>query len=910
MLAAPNILPINEVPLDQLTGQINWSKSGDLLTVRVKALQLLNADLQAEVNGSWSGSVLSTASEEDKAGQVDMKIVFDEAKTESGWKYIPLSASPDISKWVKGAISGGTMSDFRIEMSGRVWDMPYGAPEAGAAPGSTEAKGAPGKFYLGFKTKDVNVKYADGYPALEKLSATFDMNQNQIRIVANQGRINEMRFSNIRATMADVSAFENHLVVSGQAEGPTSSAVSYLKDTPLADHIHHFADDMSAEGNGKLDISVDLNLANASGVRVQGQYAFVNNRLTLLSKTPPVSAVNGTIRFSEATIESRDLQGQWSGEPLSIEISTNERGANIHAKGRASIAELRHFYDLPVFEQLSGRTDWQAAVLMRDGKLDLNLSSDLRGITSALPDPFNKGAATSMPLSLTRQNMSSGGRKSPGAVEQVWRMSLGNAAAGLLVMNSRGQLLRGRIVVGTGQSQPNPDMLGLQLESLKPVDLDFWLRAMGLSQAKQRGGATARTQVPPLAISLKAPMLKAFGRKFQDFRASVQTTADRTGIQMSSRELQGELEWIPPGVGDAGDRGLLQGRLSRLDLTAATETQAGNSASPSQEIESLPDLSFKVEELLWQGQPWGRLNFRARNQKNGSNQSWRVDPFTLDGPDLRFTGRLNWMTRSAGTGNPPVNLTSMDFKLNSPQVGNLLTKLGYPGTVKRGMATMDGQVSWPASPFAFDPARLSGNFKMTAKNGQFSKMDPGVGRLLGLLSLQSLPQRLTLDFRDIFSDGLAFEAIDGRFDIRDGLMKTSDLQMDAPAAKILMRGETNLASQTQDVVVTVQPALSNSIALGVTVLNPIAGAATFVAQKALGDPLSKVFSYQYHITGTWSDPLVDKESLASTAVKAGKSVADLPGKAISGATDAITSNSPTTAADAKTSSVTSAEVSK
>ena len=910
MLAAPNILPINEVPLDQLTGQINWSKSGDLLTVRVKALQLLNADLQAEVNGSWSGSVLSTASEEDKAGQVDMKIVFDEAKTESGWKYIPLSASPDISKWVKGAISGGTMSDFRIEMSGRVWDMPYGAPEAGAAPGSTEAKGAPGKFYLGFKTKDVNVKYADGYPALEKLSATFDMNQNQIRIVANQGRINEMRFSNIRATMADVSAFENHLVVSGQAEGPTSSAVSYLKDTPLADHIHHFADDMSAEGNGKLDISVDLNLANASGVRVQGQYAFVNNRLTLLSKTPPVSAVNGTIRFSEATIESRDLQGQWSGEPLSIEISTNERGANIHAKGRASIAELRHFYDLPVFEQLSGRTDWQAAVLMRDGKLDLNLSSDLRGITSALPDPFNKGAAASMPLSLTRQNMSSGGRKSPGAVEQVWRMSLGNAAAGLLVMNSRGQLLRGRIVVGTGQSQPNPDMLGLQLESLKPVDLDFWLRAMGLSQAKQRGGATARTQVPPLAISLKAPMLKAFGRKFQDFRASVQTTADRTGIQMSSRELQGELEWIPPGVGDAGDRGLLQGRLSRLDLTAATETQAGNSASPSQEIESLPDLSFKVEELLWQGQPWGRLNFRARNQKNGSNQSWRVDPFTLDGPDLRFTGRLNWMTRSAGTGNPPVNLTSMDFKLNSPQVGNLLTKLGYPGTVKRGMATMDGQVSWPASPFAFDPARLSGNFKMTAKNGQFSKMDPGVGRLLGLLSLQSLPQRLTLDFRDIFSDGLAFEAIDGRFDIRDGLMKTSDLQMDAPAAKILMRGETNLASQTQDVVVTVQPALSNSIALGVTVLNPIAGAATFVAQKALGDPLSKVFSYQYHITGTWSDPLVDKESLASTAVKAGKSVADLPGKAISGATDALTSNSPTTAADAKTSSVTGAEVSK
>lgn len=910
MLAAPNILPINEVPLDQLTGQISWSKTADLFTVRVKSLQLLNTDLQAEINGSWSGSLLPTASDEDKAGDIDMKIVFDAAKTESGWKYIPLSASPDISKWVKGAISGGTMSDFRIEMSGRVWDMPYGAPEPGAAPDSTEAKGTPGKFYLGFKTKGVNVKYADGYPALEKLNATFEMNQNQIRILANQGQINAMRFSNIRASMADVSAFENHLVVSGQAEGPTSSAVSYLKDTPLADHIHHFADDMSAEGNGNLDITVDLNLANASGVRVQGQYTFVNNRLTLLPKTPPASSVNGTIRFSEASIESRDLQGQWSGEPLSIQISTNERGANIQAKGRASIAELRHFYDLPVFEQLSGRTDWQAGVLMRDGKVDLNLSSDLRGITSALPEPFNKGAAVSMPLMLTRQNVASGGRKPQGVVDQVWRMSLGNAASGLLVTNNRGQLLRGKVVVGTGQLQPSSEIQGLQLESLRPVDLDFWLRAAGLNRGKQRSGPVGRIAAAPLAVSLKAPLVKAFGRKFQDFRASIQTTPDRTGVQMSSRELQGELEWFPPGVGDAGDRGLLQGRLSRLDLTAATETQAGNAATPSQEIESLPDLSLKVDELLWQGHPWGKLSFRARNQKNGPNQSWRVDPFTLEGPDLRFTGRLNWITRSAGSANPPVNLTSMDFKLNSPQVGNLLTKLGYPGTVKRGTATMDGQVSWPASPFAFDPARLSGNFKMTAKNGQFSKMDPGVGRLLGLLSLQSLPQRLTLDFRDIFSDGLAFESIDGRFDIRDGLMKTSDLQMDAPAAKILMRGETNLASQTQDVVVTVQPALSNSIALGVTVLNPIVGAATFVAQKALGDPLSKVFSYQYHITGTWSDPLVDKESLASNAVKAGKSVVDLPGKAISGVADALTPDSPTAPVEAKTLSPAGAEVSK
>ena len=881
MLAAPGILPVDEVPLDQLMGQISWKKAADLLSVKIKGLQLRNSDLQAEVNGTWSGAMGLAVSEMDKAGTIDMKINFDYAKTESGWKYIPLSASPDISKWVKSAVSGGSISGFRIEMDGRVWGMPYGSPEAGAAPGSSAAVGMPGKFYLGFKAKNLTVKYADGYPPLENLDASFDMDQNQIKIVSNKGQINGMKFVAIKADMVDVSAYENHLLISGQAEGPTSSAVRFLNDTPLAEHIHHFADAMSADGNGKLDIAVNLNMVNASDVKVKGAYTFLNNRLGVVPNAMPVTGVNGTISFTESTMASDQLQGQWSGEPLSIRIATDANGTSINANGRANIAELRHYYDLPVFDQLSGKTDWQAGLLLQGGKVDLNLTSNLKGITSSLPDPFNKTAGSLLPLTVARQSATSSGRKRSDDLGQTWRVTLGTAASATLVENAKGQIVRGKVLLGSGQTQTVPDQPGLQLESLKPVDLDFWLKALGAGVGRTGASMPARQKArAPLAISMKAPLVKAFGRKFQEVKATAQVAAGKTTVQMGSRELQGQMDWYPAGTTEGGDRGLLQGQLSKLDLTAATDAQPGESANLKQEIDSLPDLSFKVDELFWQGKPWGRLNFRARNQKVGQNQSWRVDPFLLEGPDLKFNGRLNWVAQTAKASGP-VNLTSMDFKLNSPQVGNLLTKLGFPGTVKRGTANMEGQVSWPATPFGFDPAMLSGNFKMSAKDGQFSKMDPGVGRLLGLLSLQSLPQRFSLDFRDIFSEGLAFESVDGRFDIRDGLMKTSDLEMNTPSAVVLMRGETNLANQTQDVMVTVRPSLSNSVALGVTVLNPIAGAVAFAAQKVLGDPLGKVFSFKYHITGSWSDPLVDKESLATDAVKAGKTAVELPGKAVS-----------------------------
>ena len=857
VLASPGILPINEVPFTELSGKISWQRDADALSVKVKSLQLRNDDLAAAVNGHWSGKLGPDASERDRAGRIDMKILFDYAQTASAWKYVPLSASPDISAWIKGAISDGSISDFRIEMAGAVWDMPYGAPAPDSAPGSSEATGAEGKFTLGFKASDVTVKYAEGYPPLKKLDATFAMNQNRISIVATDGSINDMRFSSIKATLADVSAFENHLVISGQAQGPSESVVRFLRDTPVAAQIHNFADTLQAEGNGKLDLTLDLNLAKTSDTKLQGKYTFVNNQLSLMPSMPPLTAINGTLGFTESSLTSTDLQSLWSGEPLAVRIATDAQGTKIDASGRASIAQLRQYYDLPLFDQISGRANWQARVSVIGGQTDLTLTSDLRGVTSSLPEPFNKSASTALPLSVTRQT-GGAGRRPPAGVHQVWRVSLGNALAGTVGVNRQGQPVRGRVVLGSGQLPALSEQPGIQLESLRPVNLDYWTRAFGIG-AGRVNTMKSSAGFAPTTWTLRAPAVTAFGRRFQDLRATVQSAPERTTVQMSSRELQGDVDWLPPGRGEGGERGLLQGRLSRLDLTAAADAQPSGGGS---EVESLPDFAFRVDELFWQGKPWGRLNFRARNQRSATGQSWRIDPFQLDGPDLKFSGRLNWVTRAnSGARRAPLeHMTALDFKMNSSQVGNLLTKLGFPGTVRRGTAQMEGQVSWPANPFGFDPGKLSGNFKLSAQHGQFAQMDPGVGRLLGLLSLQMLPQRLTLNFQDIFSGGLAFESIDGAFDIRNGVMKTSDLKMDAPAALVLMRGEANLAQQTQDVRVTVRPAVSNSVALGVTLVNPIAGAATFLAQRVLGDPLSRLLSYQYHITGTWADPLVDAET--------------------------------------------------
>ena len=178
--------------------------------------------------------------------------------------------------------------------------------------------------------------------------------------------------------------------------------------------------------------------------------------------------------------------------------------------------------------------------------------------------------------------------------------------------------------------------------------------------------------------------------------------------------------------------------------------------------------------------------------------------------------------------------------------------------MRRGTANLEASLAWRGPPTTIDYPTLEGEGRLAARNGQFSRIEPGVGRLLGVLSLQSLPRRITLDFRDIFSEGLAFDQIDGAFRIQRGVMRSDDLAISGPSAKIFMRGEISLQRETQDLRVRVQPALSESVAVGTMLANPAVGLAALLASKVLRDPIDKLFAYEYRVTGSWIDPKVEK----------------------------------------------------
>jgi len=179
--------------------------------------------------------------------------------------------------------------------------------------------------------------------------------------------------------------------------------------------------------------------------------------------------------------------------------------------------------------------------------------------------------------------------------------------------------------------------------------------------------------------------------------------------------------------------------------------------------------------------------------------------------------------------------------------------------VRRGASKLEGAVSWNGAPYDLDYPSLTGDLVLEAAKGQFVKLDPGIGKLLGIISLQSLPRRISLDFRDVFSEGFAFDEIVGAIKINRGVAATDKFRIQGPAARVLMSGEVDIVRETQKLRVRIAPQVSDTVSLaGALVGGPIAGVAAFLAQKVLKDPLNQMVSYEYSVTGTWSEPNVKR----------------------------------------------------
>ena len=797
--------------LDALTAQMNWKWREKNLELNLTSLSLANAHLAGTLFGSYK-----TAG--GTPGVIDLTGQFSRADARHVGRYIPLTIGQATRDWLNTALLAGQSNDMRLRLKGNLADFPF-------------ADGKRGLFEVAGKATGGVLEYAPGWPRIENIAADLLFRGARMEITAHKGNTDGLQVGKTRVLIADLAAPDEILEVEGDAHGPTGDMLKFIDKSPVSDMIDGFTEGMSASGNGNFKLKLKMPLRHSKDTQVSGGYQFINNRVYLGAEWPALERVNGGLEFTESAVNIPGITAVALGGPASISGATQKDGSvRLNAQGRVTVAGMRGLTDHPAIRYLSGTADWRGVISVRKKQADMVVESTLVGLASNLPAPFAKNAADAVPLRVEK--------KMTDAKKDLVQFNYGKILAVLLSRrHENGKTLIERGAVNVGSAATLPQQPGIWLTAELPLlDLDHWRAVMG-----QANGKTSPS--PDLAgLNLKVAALDVLGKRLNDLRINgrMQEGTWQAGVQC--RELAGNVNWNPEG------RGRLRARLSHLTIPDAAPAKLGVPIEAPKEKE-LPALDVVADDFTVERKKLGKLDLLAVQQ----DADWRIEKLLISNPDasLQVDGLWqSWRRRP---------LTRVKVHLDVQDLGRLLTRLDYPDTVKRGTARLDGHLSWAGSPRSIDYPSLFGSLKLEAENGQFLKIEPGAGKLIGLLSLQALPQRLTLDFRDVFSEGFAFSAISGNARINRGVARTDDLWLEGPAAKVRIQGEADLAKETQNLKVRVAPQLGGGVSVaGAFLGGPVVGIAALLAQKLLKDPIDQMAAYEYSITGTWDNPNVAK----------------------------------------------------
>ncbi|MCK5432716.1 MAG: hypothetical protein KAJ03_08220, partial [Gammaproteobacteria bacterium] len=351
-----------------------------------------------------------------------------------------------------------------------------------------------------------------------------------------------------------------------------------------------------------------------------------------------------------------------------------------------------------------------------------------------------------------------------------------------------------------------------------------------------------------ISLDLQVGSLGVVRQNFSDVNLKLGNVDSGYHINLNAKDIRGDI-YIDRLINDNPIKIILE-KLILAKKTSENE-EVKDEINPS----SIPPLEIKISELIYNDIDLGELNLTSSKIPNGLS----IDKITFSKTDMEIDGTGTWNIINNK------QHSKFNFTLNAASMKTMLETFNYDVTaIEDGKTSLALDAQWQGTPMDFSLNNINGNLHMDIEKGRFTDIDPSAGRLFGLLSLQTLPRRLSLDFSDLFGKGLAFDVIAGHFDIDNGNAYTNNLTMSGPSVNIDVSGRTGLVDQDYDQIATITPKVSNSLPVASALFGPIGvgvGAVIYLASEifqSLPEKIDTILRKQYTITGAWNNPQVTK----------------------------------------------------
>ncbi|MGA7981348.1 MAG: YhdP family protein [Chromatiaceae bacterium] len=818
---------------DRVEGRLRWRRDVDG-GWRIEAPEVIadNADIATR-------SRLAAAFPADGGSPLlDLQVDFRDGDVAAIRRYLPVGElKPGLVRWLDAAFVSGRVPSGTFLLRGTPADFPF--------------RGNEGRMEVVFGVEDGILDYQTDWPRLEEIVGEVMFENQRFEASVSDARFLESEVSSTRAHITDLF-HPVSVQVRGSVRGPFADGLRTLQETPLKAKLGALAGSFRAAGASRIDLEMAIPLGSAVPLTLKGQLAWSGTAsLAIPDWDLTLSDLGGSLSFTEQAVSADDLSASLWNVPVRIRIDSPrevEAGTDVtRIRVRAPLTTrlLAQHFASPLWDLTRGQTSWDLTLGINNTDLaqvplplNFTLSSGLEGVAVSLPAPLGKTAPERRALRVAGRLARGEGLRVQGAYGELgFNLAFDRDAANSLVF------ARGAVDL-SGQIKSLPQGDGVDLSgTLATLDLGAWLnwwagQAEGGTATSSRGAALRGADVRIARVQLADLACHALQLKLR--RGS-----GRWEARIDGADVAGSV-WVP----DRPRNAPVRVRLERLDLKSSLSENSGAGESLKGDATGVDPrkagtLDLRVDRLLWGSNVLGTTAVRVEPRTDGL----AFAELSLKGPLMTIAGSGSW-TRD-GTR----DRTAVSLNATGKDLGGFLRDLDLDSVLYKAPTKASLSLEWPGGPFQLDLTSLHGRLEAEVGAGSLLDVEPGLGRVFGVLNLGALRRRLALDFSDIFERGYGFETIKGAMTFRDGKAVIDRLAIKGPSASIDVAGSADLSDQTFDQVVTVTPRIGPGVVVASAVAGgPLVGAAVYLADRVSDGAVDRLASYQYRITGPWNAP--------------------------------------------------------